>query len=315
MPFVQGKCENCGGILTVDPNLKAANCPFCGVAYVVQDSINNYNTTVNVGNVENMHADVVNLFDESSSEGKLKAANAYLKLGKYEQAYFEYKKVTELAPQNYLGWLGLIESSTNNYTKRIRSSRDLSNLKDYAKSVLTLAPLGKGEVILEKFTHYVDAEEEKNNTEKKQIELELTEPEKEFKQLEEIVSSLQSDISRNESRITALKMHNNSGASAFFIITGIIIFAFGLLLVNLFVKDSGWNESTIQIIAPIMITGIFFFIVGVMLIIKTKKHEKELVMLTSQQEKIKKELIIKDEKKKSVNDILMKIQEKYSVYN
>jgi predicted RNA-binding Zn-ribbon protein involved in translation (DUF1610 family) len=48
MPFVQGKCESCGGILTVDPSLKAANCPFCGAAYVVQDSINYYKTTIQV---------------------------------------------------------------------------------------------------------------------------------------------------------------------------------------------------------------------------------------------------------------------------
>ena len=64
MSFVQGKCENCGGILAVDSSLKAANCPFCGAAYVVQDSINYYNTSIKV---DNMHADVVNITDESSS--------------------------------------------------------------------------------------------------------------------------------------------------------------------------------------------------------------------------------------------------------
>ena len=42
MPFVQGKCESCGGNLTVDHNLKAANCPFYGSAYVIQDSINKF---------------------------------------------------------------------------------------------------------------------------------------------------------------------------------------------------------------------------------------------------------------------------------
>ena len=81
MPFVQGKCENCGGILEVDSSLKAANCPFCGVAYVVQDSINNYNTTIH--NVESLHADVVTVMDESSSEARLKAGFAYIKISKY----------------------------------------------------------------------------------------------------------------------------------------------------------------------------------------------------------------------------------------
>lgn len=122
MAFVQGKCENCGGILAVDPSLKAAICPFCGTAYVVQDSINNYNTTIKV---ETMHANVVNITDESSSEARLKAADAYMKIGEYSKAEEEYTKVTELTPQNYKGWLGLIDSCTFHYTKRIKSADKL----------------------------------------------------------------------------------------------------------------------------------------------------------------------------------------------
>ena len=77
MAFVQGKCESCGGILVVDNSLKAANCPFCGTAYVVQDSINYYNTTIKV---DTMHANVVNVSDESSSDGRIKAGDALMKL-------------------------------------------------------------------------------------------------------------------------------------------------------------------------------------------------------------------------------------------
>ena len=153
MPLVQGKCENCGGILRVDSNLKAANCPFCGVAYIVQDSINNYNTTIH--NVESLHADVVNVLDESSSEARVKAGFAFIKIGKYDLAEKEFSYVTRVAPQNHLGWLGLIESQTNNYTKRIRSARELRKLRDYSKSVLAFAPLGQGEGLLKKFTYYI----------------------------------------------------------------------------------------------------------------------------------------------------------------
>ena len=147
MPFVQGKCENCGGILTVDPNLKAANCPFCGVAYVVQDSINYYNTSIKV---ENMHDDVVNITDESSSEARLKAGAAYIKIGKYDLAEKEYQFVTKMAPQNHLGWLGLIEARTNNYTRRIKSAKELKMIDDYSRSVLTLDPSGSGNKLIEK---------------------------------------------------------------------------------------------------------------------------------------------------------------------
>ena len=182
MPFVQGKCENCGGILAVDSSLKAAICPFCGAAYVVQDSINYYNTSIKV---ENMHADVVNITDESSSEARLKAAEAFMRIGDYEKAEKEYKKASELAPQNHLGWYGLIDSHTHHYSKRIRSNRELCKLEEYAKSVLTFAPLLSGAELLSEYRLYVKSEEEKNNSEKKMLEQEISLKEKEIEQLEQ----------------------------------------------------------------------------------------------------------------------------------
>lgn len=59
MPFVNAKCPNCGGTLQVDNSKRAAMCPFCKEAYVVEDAINNYITN-NYTTVEHLHADVVN---------------------------------------------------------------------------------------------------------------------------------------------------------------------------------------------------------------------------------------------------------------
>ena len=50
---------------------------------------------------------------------------------------------------------------------------ELRKLKDYCKSVLMLAPIGKGEELLKKFTYYLDAEEEHNNAEKEQLASEI----------------------------------------------------------------------------------------------------------------------------------------------
>lgn len=44
MPLVAAKCTSCGGKLNVDSSKDAAICPYCGVAYVVEKAINNYNT-------------------------------------------------------------------------------------------------------------------------------------------------------------------------------------------------------------------------------------------------------------------------------
>lgn len=44
MSFVQAKCPECGGVLAVDADKKAAVCQFCGEPFIVQEAINNYNT-------------------------------------------------------------------------------------------------------------------------------------------------------------------------------------------------------------------------------------------------------------------------------
>lgn len=60
MPFVNAKCPNCGGALQVDNGKRAALCPYCKEAYVVEDAINNY-VTNNYTTIDHLHADVVNI--------------------------------------------------------------------------------------------------------------------------------------------------------------------------------------------------------------------------------------------------------------
>ena len=201
MPFVQGKCENCAGILTVDTSQKAAICPFCGAAYVVQDSINYYNTTIKV---ESMHANVVNITDESSSEARLKAGAAYLKIGKFDLAETEYLSVTKLAPQNHLGWLGLIEARTSNYTKRIKSASELKTLDSYSNSVITLASDGSGNVLIEKWKNYLNSEEAKNASEKEVLSQELTEQTNQLNALTDESMSMELQKANKEKRLSFL---------------------------------------------------------------------------------------------------------------
>lgn len=60
MSLVECKCKNCCGVFTVDSGLKTANCPFCGSAFDVQDTINYFNST-EVQNVKeaNDHSDQI----------------------------------------------------------------------------------------------------------------------------------------------------------------------------------------------------------------------------------------------------------------
>lgn len=76
MSFVQAKCPECGGMLAVDGDKKAAVCQFCGEAFIVQEAINNYitnnitnnNTTNNYG-----EGSVVNVYENNSKDFVIEA--------------------------------------------------------------------------------------------------------------------------------------------------------------------------------------------------------------------------------------------------
>lgn len=246
MSFVQGKCESCGGILTVDPSLKAANCPFCGTAYVVQDSINYYNTTIKV---ETMHADVVNITDETSSEARIKAAEAYMRMGKFSSAEKEYKYVTELAPQNHLGWLGLIEARTDNYTRRIKSKTKLGELIEYSNAVRALAPNDSGNNLLVKWNKYLNSEEEKNKLEIESIAKEISEYEELLEELSERINAFSSQIEKDERRLSFLIRSypiddtNNPKNPAGILAIGIIFLFFGPIMLY-----AAWQISVVFIL-------------------------------------------------------------------
>ncbi len=73
MSFVQAKCPECGGMLAVDADKKAAVCQFCGEAFIVQEAINNYNTyneTINNYNTTHNYSGgtTVNVYEDKSKD-------------------------------------------------------------------------------------------------------------------------------------------------------------------------------------------------------------------------------------------------------
>ena len=55
--MVPSLCTQCGGTVEVDANAETAKCPFCGMTFVVEKAVNNYN--VKYANIQ--HADNVNI--------------------------------------------------------------------------------------------------------------------------------------------------------------------------------------------------------------------------------------------------------------
>lgn len=73
MPLVPAKCPECGGNINIDSKKRAAICEFCKQPFVVEDAINNFNTTYNITNNNEIKADVVNVYESKSQDFVIKA--------------------------------------------------------------------------------------------------------------------------------------------------------------------------------------------------------------------------------------------------
>ena len=187
MPLVQAKCENCGAHLKVDPSLKAAICEHCGAPYIVKDAINYYKTEATIAHAEVVQADTVNIVDETASEGRLKAAEAYMNSANYAQAQAEFTRVKELTPQNHLAWWGLIRSITHEFQLDFFDETTLDELDSYADEIVRNAPDGEYEDKMAIWYNFL-AKERKNNEDR------ITELNSENRKMKIRINDLSSEI-------------------------------------------------------------------------------------------------------------------------
>ena len=96
--LVAAKCTNCGAALTVDPGQQAAVCSYCGMPYIVEKAIQNYNiTNVTIGTQINVSGpDAGNL---------LSLAGSSLRAGRYVQAVGYADRALESDPANIDAWI------------------------------------------------------------------------------------------------------------------------------------------------------------------------------------------------------------------
>ena len=256
-----------------------------------------------------MHADVVNVSDESTSEGRIKAADAYMRLHKYEQAELDYRKATELTPQNYKGWLGLIEAHTRNYRKRIKSKKELRLLADYAKSVKTFAPKDIHESLLQKYETYINEETDKNNIDINVYNNAIAEQSAVWNQLDDQENTLIENSKQNYARLCQLKIkieqYKKSDGFKYALIWMIVLLVFGLIFSAIYFVLG---------IIHILSAGIpgFFLIFGV---IRQKSRENEYVYLSSEQNKIQIDIQNTKSQKNSIYSAIQANQRELTAYN
>ena len=146
MPLVDAKCPNCGGSLKINDDKKAAICPYCKEAYIVQDAINNYsyvtnNTIHNTTNIENLNANVIQLNDDRTVTARLEAAETFLHLREYDQAEDAFQEVCRLTPQDYRGWWGIVRVLTAEFSVPFPSGRREDLKKNIDRALLFADPV------------------------------------------------------------------------------------------------------------------------------------------------------------------------------
>lgn len=72
MALVPAKCPECGGNINIEADKRAAVCEFCKQPFVIEDAINNFNTTYNITNNNEIKANTVNVFNGDNLESKIK---------------------------------------------------------------------------------------------------------------------------------------------------------------------------------------------------------------------------------------------------
>lgn len=230
MPFVNAKCTNCGGALQVDSSKKAAVCPFCNQAYVVEDAINNY--------ITHIHANVVNITDDRSANARIKAAEAFLKLKEWDKANQAFKEVCELTPQNYQGWWGRIQAMTHDFSP-FQCAVDVSSiyaceqwvedLKKLFASAVMFMPEDKKDTSEELFQSYLSDVRQSINTAKKQNEESCSTLQRKIRQTQNEQAEAQSQLNKWENtpiRSTGRKRSSGGGGG---------IGCFGWLLLGWFI--------------------------------------------------------------------------------
>lgn len=150
MPLVPAECTQCGATLEVDDSCTSATCPFCKMVFVTEKAINNYNTnyTTNIGS---LHADVVNISDDNSRDNKVKAGDAFIKMGDYKSAYKIFKDMANEHPYDYRGWWGIIRTYAKDF-QDIHISR--TTLRDIDITYKKMLAVSVPDIIKSEFENY-----------------------------------------------------------------------------------------------------------------------------------------------------------------
>lgn len=173
MPFVPALCTQCNARLEIDSSQEAAICPYCNTPFITEKAINNYNTT-NITNIDNLHADVVNINNDASLDSRVKAGETFIKFKEYDKARNVFKEISEEHPYDYRGWWGQVCAISCNFSKSDLKNPDFYSMKVAYNKFKEQSPKNKFDDLKNTFNTYCKKTETTRNSIKDSLQNQLT---------------------------------------------------------------------------------------------------------------------------------------------
>lgn len=263
MPLVAAICTQCGSKLEVDSGKEAAICPYCKTAFITEKAINNYNTT-NVTNIGKLHADVLNMTDDSSRDSRVRSGETFIKLNDYAAAYKVFNELTMDCPYDYRGWWGLIRVKSLDFSDLMIDREKLSSIEQLYKKTCTVASPDEQKAVAPQYEAYYRAVRDKRAVLLSESQARIRELEMEFKRYKR---DKEEQIKRSSEQLKKLDKRSNIGCAFW----GVLYVALAVWLI----KEVGFLGGLVMSFIPgAILYGIALLVEKVMSLLFNNNREK-----------------------------------------
>ncbi len=118
MELVKAKCTECGAVIDIDGTKKAGICSHCGMAFVVDEAVNNYVTNYQtVTNITQNITKVINGKEKDEGQDYVNRGLTFLKLKDFLKAAEVFGKAVKKSPEVAKNWFYLAYAESDGFVR------------------------------------------------------------------------------------------------------------------------------------------------------------------------------------------------------
>lgn len=160
MGFIPAKCTQCGAEITVDDTMDAGICEYCGMAFVTEKAINNYNTYV----THNYDGATVNIV-KGNPDNLISLAETALYANNFKEANDFANKALEIDTTLAKAWLVKLKAAAEQLDVKSCDDNTFQELSSYGNS----AVIYSDEMDYDVDARYVETEKTANGVITKEV--------------------------------------------------------------------------------------------------------------------------------------------------